>query len=479
MVEKSPGKKLEPVHETKETVAFLGVELPKAKNRENAPKLEQFQDYVYDAFSLELLKKIAISLRQGDPVLIEGGTSIGKTTAVRLLCARGGYEVHYVNLNGATDIEDLMGRYIPNHERRSSTDPEYVFADGKVTSGLRQEEGKIKVIVLDEFGAAAPNISIRLHEVIDALERGGEVVLSEDASERLVVDKGKTKVVALTNPPGRGYLQREPLDPAQLRRWVYLKEPNELPDDTLTHSTRALFSLEPKTQAVQESAYLLPNERALTPEQLKEIPGIDVILEKYLEFHRGAKQLLAGRHIAADQPQRFSFDDREEPKRVRDFIAAFYRGDINETVQTALRYYYAGKLLSDEDKDKLEELIRTVEYVPVAGESKRKALKSNDGNPDQSVTFDAEAETVPGAATLEEAERILGKDVLGPKDIEQIFGAKIERVPSIPFSRAELETARELGQILVLRTDKIAKGKPMSIEAMHDQLSEGRIIEYG
>jgi len=74
------------------------------------------------------------------------------------------------------------------------TNMEYVFADGKVTSGLRQEEGKTKVVVLDEINAASPNILIRLHEVLDALERNGKVVLSEDASESIDVDKGKTKV---------------------------------------------------------------------------------------------------------------------------------------------------------------------------------------------------------------------------------------------------------------------------------------------
>ncbi len=83
------------------------------------------------------------------------------------MCSELGWEVHYANLNGATDVEDLMGRYIPNPHRTKPDDPEYIFADGRVTAGLRQEEGKTKVIVLDEINAAAPNILIRLHEVLD------------------------------------------------------------------------------------------------------------------------------------------------------------------------------------------------------------------------------------------------------------------------------------------------------------------------
>lgn len=437
-----------PVRDAESSVSYLGVELPKAANPENAPKREQYTDYINDRFSLELQQKIATSWKQGDPVLIEGGTSIGKTTTVKKMCADLGWEVHYVNLNGATDVEDLMGRYIPNHDRKGPNDAEYVFADGKITSGLRQEDGKTKVILLDEYNSAAPNILIRLHEVLDSLERNGEVVLAEDASEKIELDKATTKVIGLMNPPGRGYLQREPLDPAQIRRWVYIKEVSELPDESLTHATRSLFHLEDQTEKVEDSAYLFANEAALTREQFKEIPGIETILTKYLEFHKGAKELLANRRIAKDQPQRFFFDDREEPKRVRDFIAAFYRGDINETTQEALRYYYTNKLLDPEDKQALEELIRTVEYVP----------------PQNTKRVPVEAQTAPEAATtadsgeglaFEDVERLLGKDFLGPKAVEKIFGTKPETVPNIPFSKAELQRAKELGQQLIFYTDAL------------------------
>jgi hypothetical protein len=180
-----------PIAETKTAISYLGVELPKAVNTKSefVPKREQYADFDNDPdLSLPLQRDIAVSFLNGDPMLVEGGTSLGKTTTVRKMCAELGYEVHYVNLTGATDVEDLMGRYIPNPHKKLPTDPEYIFADGKVTSGLRQEEGKIKVIIVDEYNSAAPNIAIRMHEVLDALERGGDVVLSEDASEAVRVN---------------------------------------------------------------------------------------------------------------------------------------------------------------------------------------------------------------------------------------------------------------------------------------------------
>lgn len=363
----------EAVEEGEYSISYLGVELEKAKDRSGpfVPNPDHYADYINDPeISLPLQRDLAVAWLSGEPILVDGGTSLGKTTTVKKMCAELGYEVHYANLNGATDVEDLMGRYIPNANKSSAEDPEYIFADGKVTKGLRQEEGKMKVIILDEFNSAKPDILIRLHEVLDALERGGEVVLAEDASEAVPTDKTTTKVVALMNPPGKGYIGREPLDPAQLRRWVYKKMPAELPASTFQEATNVLFGLKPEPNSARAAAekvkkLALPSrEQALQFDQLKDIPGLPEITRKYQEFHAAAKALVKHRQVAADQPQPFSYDDRMEPRRVRDFILRFYRGDINETMQNAIRYYYLNKIESDVDRAKMEEMVKLVEHKP-------------------------------------------------------------------------------------------------------------------
>ena len=50
-----------------------------------------------------------------------------------------------------------------------------------------------------------------------------------------------------------------------------------------------------------------------------------------------------------------------------------------------------------------------------------------------------------------ESERLLGKDFLGSKKIENVFGRKLER--HIPFSKEELQRAKELDQQLILQND--------------------------
>jgi MoxR-like ATPase len=493
----------EPIVETETAISYLGVELPKGKGGEFCPKRETYEKmYINEEFSLELQKKIATAFKLDQPVLVEGGTSIGKTTTVRKMCAELGWEVYYKNLNGTTDVEDMMGRYIPNPDRKTVNDSEYKWADGPVTQGLRQDDEKIKVIILDEYNSANPNIIIRLHEVLDELEKNGEVVLAEDASERVKVNRTRTKIIALTNPPGKGFLDRQPLDPAQLRRWVYQKEVTELPKETFSTSVDMMFRLRPEIKELTKEKFLVSNEAEIPIGELREIPGMQELVEKFKEFHHAAKELLKNRKIAQDQPQTFMYDDRMEPQRVLKFIQNFYRGDINEVWKEALKYFYVNKVEDEADRAKLAELINAIEYKqPV--ESKRKGMEreTKAKTPEEMEKEKTLAEIerirkrieesgkVPEGFFAEEKERlsgelseqiknakeILGKeDVLGPKEVERAFGLKLkaEDIPKIPFGKAELEQAKKLGQFLVLRMDKAKDGTDLSMKKMQEILSD-------
>ncbi|MEK9151581.1 MAG: AAA family ATPase [Patescibacteria group bacterium] len=492
------GKNNVPVLETESSVAYLGVELPKGMGGEFCPKKEKYQNYINEEFSLKLQRKIATSWKLDQPIMIEGGTSIGKTTTVRKMCAELGWEVYYKNLNGTTDVEDLMGRYVPNPDRKTVNDPEYKWSDGQVTQGLRQENEKIKVIILDEYNSANPNIIIRLHEVLDELEKNGEVVLAEDASERVKVGKSRTKIIALTNPPGKGYLDRQPLDPAQLRRWNYQKEVTELPRDTVSVSMDIMFHMRPETKEMAEEKFLFSNDVEIPAGELREAPGMKELFEKYKEFHYAAKELLKNREIAQDQPQAFMYDDRMEPQKVLKFIQNFYRGDINAVWKNALEYFYVNKLEDDTDRQKLLELINAIEYVPPV-ESRRKGLERESPEEAERLKTISEIErvkkrivesgTVPDgffeekreglngalAEQIKDAKEILGgKDVLGIEEIEKAFGIRVrtEDIPRIPFSKKELENAKESGQFLILRVDKAADGTALTMKKMYKTLTE-------
>lgn len=355
-------KEDKPIIHTESTVDYMGVTLPKGTLSSLVPDKKSFTNFVEDDFTLALEQKIATAWSMGQPILLEGGSSIGKTKTAKKMCADLDYELHYINITSSTDPETLIGRYLPNQNKKTADDPEYIFVDGPVTKALRQEEGKIKALMLDELNSSSPATLIRLHEILDALNENSRVTLSEDAGEIVEVNNKYTKVVGLTNPPGKGYLERQPLDPAQIRRWVYHKEANELPVESFKKSLNVFAGLEPNVNDTTNLAFTVNLENAISKESLKDIPGLKQIIEKYVEFHKGAEEMLAARSIAKDQPQKFTFSSRDEGARIMTYISNFYNGNLTETTQNALRYYYAGKLLDGQDKQAIEALIQHVRY---------------------------------------------------------------------------------------------------------------------
>ena len=80
-----------------------------------------------------------------------------------------------------------------------------------------------------------------------------------------------------------------------------------------------------------------------------------------------------------------------------------------------------------------------------------------------------------GMISMESAEKILGQESFhGPSAVEQTFGIKIpeSEVPPIPFTAEDLERAKELGQMLILRVDTAPDGQPLTMEKMHELLQD-------
>jgi len=70
------------------------------------------------------------------------------------------------------------------------------------------------------------------------------------------------------------------------------------------------------------------------------------------------------------------------------------------------------------------------------------------------------------------AKEIMGDDFFAHEEIEKAFGFKVnpELIPEVPFSREDLERARELNQFLILRVDKTGDGKPLTLAKMNELL---------
>ena len=72
------------------------------------------------------------------------------------------------------------------------------------------------------------------------------------------------------------------------------------------------------------------------------------------------------------------------------------------------------------------------------------------------------------------AKEIMREDFLGRKEVEKALGIKIdpEKIPEIPFSKEDLERARELNHFLILRVGETADGKKLTIENINKLLKK-------
>jgi len=80
-----------------------------------------------------------------------------------------------------------------------------------------------------------------------------------------------------------------------------------------------------------------------------------------------------------------------------------------------------------------------------------------------------------------EAREIFGKDFLGPEAIKATYGVELtpdelQEVENIPFTREELEQAKQLDMMLVLRIPRLGEGKterPLTIDSVRELFAKG------
>ncbi|MDE1970075.1 MAG: hypothetical protein KGI50_00650 [Patescibacteria group bacterium] len=90
-------------------------------------------------------------------------------------------------------------------------------------------------------------------------------------------------------------------------------------------------------------------------------------------------------------------------------------------------------------------------------------------------------EAKEGSIEFTEAQEIFGKDFLGPEAIKATYGVELspeesEKIETIPFTREELEQAKKLGMMLVLRVSRLGEGKtekPLTIDQIRERFSSG------
>jgi MoxR-like ATPase len=384
------------------------VEVSKGKGGPLAPDPSRFETDVVTEWDLKLMQKLAVGLELNQPILLEGGSGIGKSSTVDRMCGYLQREVYYANC-AEYDIDTLIG------SKTIGKDGSVEWRDGIVTQWLRNGG----VLFLDEYNFMRGEVRGRLHEVLDSVLRGtGQVSLTENYGERIKVHP-ECRLIAAQNEPGNDQSDRQVLDEPQLTRFVYIKEVEDLPKEVKL--ARALGAIgEDNVVTLSPDEYLRTSK---DPTALRDIPGRRDLITRYVEFADSIEQLVKTRQAGKGQPQPVYFSSERDRKRVFEFVEKFYDGDLNGTFQKALRYYYKNKFASETDREKVENLIKLVETDLSNLPSKRKGL---------------EPETAAGvgpttSSTIAAVKRELGKNFLGPDEWEA-QKINVGEPPPIPAS---------------------------------------------
>lgn len=88
------------------------------------------------------------------------------------------------------------------------------------------------------------------------------------------------------------------------------------------------------------------------------------------------------------------------------------------------------------------------------------------------------------SADLNEVREILGAEhVLGPEEIKKAFNIELKNVPAIPFSKEILEACKGQNIDLILFTDKLADGSPLTgnnlVAFLNNKKNNGQPLIYG
>jgi hypothetical protein len=97
----SPGEAHLPVspglEDLGDRISFMGVEVSKGKGGPLTPDATRFEGDVVTEWDLKLMQKLAVGLELNQPILLEGGSGIGKASTVDRRCGYLPRDVYYAN----------------------------------------------------------------------------------------------------------------------------------------------------------------------------------------------------------------------------------------------------------------------------------------------------------------------------------------------------------------------------------------------
>lgn len=366
-------------------------------DRRLVPTPELFAHYCLDQRTAETLLHVAESVILREPCLLEGETSVSKTSIVLYLAMLADQPVVRLNLNGQTDTGELIGRYVPQDVASAlPVDPAELFAaqellesesrmilqraaqEGRTLSRVeiqqimanermvshpwRWQDGLVVTamkkgwwLVLDELNLAEPQILERLNPV---LEPWPTLVLTEHDNS-LIGPGGHPvhpdfRVFATMNPAE--YAGRSPLSPAWRDRWRgyrFVQPPGEAE----YHAMLRYLVHGEQPEVVLDGQRWLGEAGAPPMAALAEVPGIDDFLRALARFHAALEEAVGRRggaragQLGARRRDRYVFS-RRGLLSVMEYLASTLATDGGSvrSMRRALARYYLGRVQPGADQ---------------------------------------------------------------------------------------------------------------------------------
>lgn len=324
--------------EDEDSVTLAGFVLPKNSHSSPlVPPAAQFAHLVIDQPLAETMRAIAVGVVHGRPVALEGETAAAKTTAVLYLAHLMRQGVRRLNLNGATDAGELVGRFAP------APAGGFRFVESVLPQAMRHGEW----VLLDEINLAEPQCIERLNPV---LEQPPTLILSENDGTVFgghggVAVHDSFRVIATYNPAA--YTGRNALSPALRSRFhVHCAKAPGLQQDLdllrrLVHGTQPVVTLAGRRWQADQAQPVHP--------ALAQWPQSETFLAALAKFHnhvaKAAGQGGGEASLGRDRSERYCFNRRSLLFLVAMLDRALRAGtDPDTALRTALGDVYLGQL---------------------------------------------------------------------------------------------------------------------------------------
>nr|XP_023017788.1 midasin [Leptinotarsa decemlineata] len=175
------------------------------------------EDYILTKLVRRNLKDLVRVVSIGKlPVLLQGDTSVGKTSLISYLAKASGNKCVRINNHEHTDLQEYIGSYVADIEGK------LVFREGLLVEAMRKGHW----IILDELNLAPSDVLEALNRVLDD---NRELFIPE--TQETVKANPNFMLFATQNPPG-SYGGRKMLSRAFRNRFVELHF-NEIPPEEL------------------------------------------------------------------------------------------------------------------------------------------------------------------------------------------------------------------------------------------------------